>query len=126
MQKCRCFYFEPKGAFVLIRDRITINKSLIPYSFEITLSGEVFEIGVKYNEFADTFTLSLTKDGELICAGEPVVYGVPLFKDVYVCGKYPEIRIVPFDESKENYDVTWDNLGETVFLLIDNGSDSIE
>lgn len=118
--------FALKGSVYLIRDKILINKSLIPYSFDITLSGEVFEIGVKYNEFADIFTLSLTKDGELICSGEPIVYGVPLFKDVYVCGKYPEIRIVPYDESRENSNVTWDNFGETLFLLVDNGSDVIE
>lgn len=110
----------------MIRDRIEINKNLIPYTFNIILSGEVFEIGVKYNEFADMFVLSLTKDGELICAGEPVVYGVPLFKDVYICGKYPEIRIIPFDESKEVCVVTWENFNETVYLIIDNGSDVIE
>ena len=46
------------------KDRIEINKNLIPYSFDITLGGEIFEIGVNYNEFADMFTLSLTKDRE--------------------------------------------------------------
>ena len=66
------------------KDRIEINKNLIPYSFDITLGGEIFEIGVNYNEFADMFTLSLAKDRELICSGEPIVYGVPLFKDIYV------------------------------------------
>ena len=50
----------------LIRDRITINKNLIPYSFDITLSGEVFEIGVKYNEFADMFTLTVYLLKELL------------------------------------------------------------
>ena len=108
------------------KDRIEINKNLIPYSFAITLGGEIFEIGVNYNEFADMFTLSLTKDRELICSGEPIVYGVPLFKDIYVSGKYPVIRIVPYDESNEKCTVTSENFNETVFLLIDNGSDSIE
>lgn len=110
----------------MVRDRIKINKSLIPYKFDITLAGEVFQLGIKYNEFADIFTVSLTKDKELICSGEPVVYGVPLFQDVYVGGKYPALRIVPYDESNENNAVTWDNLEETVFLVIDNGSDTIE
>ena len=44
----------------------------------------------------------------------------------YVSGKYPVIRIVPYDESNENCTVTSENFNETVFLLIDNGSDSIE
>lgn len=110
----------------MTKDRIEINKNLVPYSFNITLSGEVFEIGIKYNEFADLFTLSLTKNKELICSGEPLIYGTALFQDLYVNGKYPALRVVPFDESGENCTVTWDNLNETVFLIIDNGSDSIE
>ncbi|MEI3162987.1 MAG: hypothetical protein V8S74_06250 [Lachnospirales bacterium] len=110
----------------MVRDKIEINKNLIPYSFNITLSGEVFEIGVKYNDYADLFTLSLTKDKELICSGEPIVYGVPLFKDIYVNGKYPNIIILPHDDSGENTTVTWNNFQETVFLVIDNGSDYIE
>ena len=109
----------------MVRDKIEINKILIPYSFNITLGGEVFEIGVNYNEYADMYTLSLTKDRELICAGEPIVYGVPLFNDIYVRGKYPSITIVPYDDSGENATVTKNNFGETVFLVIDNGSDVI-
>lgn len=109
----------------MVRDRIVINKSLIPYKFDITLAGEVFQLGIKYNEFADMFTVSLSKDKELICSGEPIVYGVPLFQDIYVSGKYPALRIVPIDESRENNTVTWDNFEETVFLIIDNGSDVI-
>lgn len=107
------------------RDTIRISKNLIPYSFNIILAGEVFEIGIKYNEYADLFTISLTKDKELICSGEPIVYGVPLFQDIYVSGKYPALKIVPFDESNEIKQVTWDNFEETVFLMIDNGSDEI-
>ena len=107
------------------RDIFNINKNMIPYRFDIILAGEVFEIGVKYNNYADLFTMSLTKNKELICAGEPVIYGVPLFKDIYVSGKYPTLKIVPFDESNENKEVTWDNFGETVRLIIDNGADDI-
>jgi hypothetical protein len=109
----------------LKRDTIRISKNLIPYSFNIILAGEVFEIGIKYNEYADLFTISLTKDKELICSGEPIVYGAPLFQDIYVSGKYPALKIVPFDESNEIKQVTWDNFEETVFLMIDNGSDEI-
>lgn len=110
----------------MIRDKVKINKSLIPYKFDIILAGEIFEIGIKYNEYADLFTISLTKNKELICSGEPIVYGIPLFQDIYVSEKYPALRIVPYDESHENEAVTWDNFEETVFLMIDNGSDNIE
>lgn len=68
------------------------------------------------------FTVDLYRDGELICAGEPIVYGIPLWKDVYKAGVFPAVDIIPRDPSGENNAVTYDNLGRTVLLLIDNGS----
>ena len=109
----------------MIRDTIEINKNLIPYKFNIILAGQVFEIGIKYNEYADLFIMSLSKDNELICAGEPLIYGMPLFNDLYISGKYPALKIIPFDDSKANNNVTWDNFQQTVFLIIDNGSDVV-
>lgn len=107
------------------RDTIQIKKSLIPYTFDILLANEVFNIGVKYNETADLFTIALKKDGVTICTGEPIVYGVPLFNSTYIADKYPKLRIVPYDESEERNKVTWENFNETVFLVVDNGSDEI-
>lgn len=109
-----------------MKDRMEIEKSLIPYTFDILLSGEIFTIRVDYNKVADLIVLSLSKDGEVICSGEPLIYGVPLWKDVFVANKYPAIVIVPKDEAEEMNAVTYDNLNETVFLVIDNGSESIE
>ena len=101
------------------RDYLPINKELIPYTFSILLGEEMFDIRVDYNSLADMFTLSLYKNEELICAGEPVIYGVQLWKDVFVAGKYPNVKITPIDESGETDAVTWDNLNETVFLVVD-------
>lgn len=99
---------------------IPINKELIPYTFEIALGNEIFEIGVNYNNHADLFTLALYKDGKEICAGEPIIYGQPLWKDVYRAQKHPAFMIVPYDESGQTEKVTYDNLGTTVFLHIAN------
>ena len=99
---------------------IPINKNLIPYTFEIVLLEELFEIGVNYNNHADLFTLSLYKDGIEICSGEPIIYGKPLWEDVYIQGEYPMLTIIPLDESGETEKVTWDNLERTVFLFIDD------
>lgn len=104
-----------------MKDRIEINKKLIPYTFDILLGGEMFNIRADYNSVADLFTLDLYKDGELICAGEPIIYGLPLWRNVYVSGKYPCVDIVPLDESGNMNAVTFDNLNETVFLTVDNG-----
>ena len=109
-----------------MRDRIEINKELIPYTFDILLGGEMFNIRVDYNSYADMFTLTIYKDGELICAGEPVIYGVPLWGDVYEAGKYPAVDIIPLDESGEANAVTWDNFNETVFLVIVNQEGDID
>lgn len=111
------------------RDIIEINKEQIPYEFDIVLADETFLIGVNYNEIADLFTLSLSKlneetgEYETICTGEPIIYGQPLWKDVYISDKYPAVDIVPLDESGESTSVTYDNLNNTVFLTIDNGND---
>lgn len=103
------------------RDKIEIKKSLIPYNFNISLAGEIFNLRVDYNATGDFFTVQASKNGDLICAGEPIVYGVPLFQDLYLANVFPALEIVPIDESAETDKVTFDNLGKTVYLLIDNG-----
>ena len=101
-------------------DRILIEKEQIPYRFSIALNSTTFLIEVRYNEECDLFVIGLySKDGTLICY-EPIIYGAQLFKQHYLPGIYPAMRIVPFDESGENTTVTWDNFNKTVFLIIDN------
>jgi hypothetical protein len=107
-------------------DIIEINKDLLPYSCEILLADELFELHFNYNATADLFTVDLYKGGELICAGEPIIYGVKLWKDVYKAGKFPAIDIIPIDPSGESNAVTYDNLCETVLLAIDNGEEGEE
>ena len=101
-----------------MRDRILINKELIPYSFDILLGGEWFEFGINYNKTADLFTVTLSKDGNVLVYNEPVVYGVSLFCDLYLSGVLPMFDIVPFDESEQENKVTYDNFNETVFLCV--------
>lgn len=114
------------------RDIIEINREIIPYEFDIVLADETFKIGVNYNNTAELFTLDLSKldeesgEYETICKGEPVIYGKPLWEDVYINGKYPALVIIPIDESGEYNKVTYDNLNKTVFLCIDNTEDDIK
>ena len=110
-------------------DVIEIEKENIPYSFNIELADEFFQIGVDYNETAEFFTLSLAKlnaetgEYETVCDSEPIVYGVPLWRDVYRSGKFPAVDIIPTDESGGSDAVTYDNLNTTIFLMIDNFED---
>ena len=103
-------------------DVLEINKDLLPYRCNILLAGELFELKFAYNATAALFTVDLYKDGELICAGEPIVYGVPLWQDVYKSATFPALTIVPKDTSGEANAVTFDNLGETVLLIVENGT----
>lgn len=99
-----------------MRDRIEINKEIVPYQFNILLGDEPFEFYVNYNGTADLVTVSLYKNDELICT-EPVILGVPLFQDVYQPGRFPAVTIEPYGDADA---VTYANLGETVFLTIDD------
>lgn len=102
-------------------DILEIKKDLIPYRCTILLAGEQFELQFNHNATADIFTIDLYRDGELLCAGEPIVYGVKLWHEVYDAATFPAVDIIPLDPSGESNAVTWDNLGETVLLVVDNG-----
>lgn len=103
----------------MARDRIEINKSLIPYTFDIVLGAEEFTFRVDYNNTGEFFTVELSKNGETLCSGEPIIYGKRLFSDIW-SPKFPAIDIVPIDPSSEYNAVTYDNLCNGVILAIDN------
>lgn len=105
-------------------DRIEINKSLIPYTFDIVLGAEQFTFRVDYNNVGEFFTIELSKNGETICSGEPIIYGKKLFSDIWN-NKFPAIDIIPIDPSKEYNAVTFDNLCAGVILALDNGEVSL-
>lgn len=102
-----------------MKDRILINKNMIPYGFNITLGDILYRIEINYNKTADLFTIALYKNNYCICFGEPIIYGSPLFNDIYNYG-FPSITIIPYDESGINNEITYKNFNETVFLCIDD------
>lgn len=109
----------------MTHDYIEINKNLIPYEFQILLVDEMFKIGVNYNTTAALFVVDLYKLNEEtglyneVCLGEPVIYGKPLWQDVRRVGSFPNLKIIPLDESGSTIAVTFDNLGKTTFLTLD-------
>lgn len=104
-----------------MRNCIEINKELVPYQFSILLADEWFDLYIGYNKMADMFTVTLYKDDELIST-EPLIFGVPMFQDVYQPGIFPAITLVPYGANEQV--VTFENLGETVFLTVDDEGDS--
>lgn len=107
-----------------MRDRIIIEKDLIPYTFEIVLGNDNYGLSVDYNETGDLYTISLYKDDELIVT-EPIIYNQPLFGDVYMVDRFPVVIIVPTDESGQETEVTSENFGVSVFLCIDDTAENI-
>lgn len=103
-----------------MRDIIEVNKSLLPYNFNIVLAGDEYNMEFMYNKAADLFTCTLSKEGEVLVYNEPVIYGVEMFADVYKSGLFPMLSIVPLDESGNETEVTYENFGKTLFLTIDD------
>ena len=108
-----------------MRDYIPVNKELIPYNFNILLGSTLFNLKINYNKRKDLFTVDVLRENEVICYGEPIVYGLPLFQDIFMVEKYPCLNIIPLDLSGNTNKVTYDNFYNTVFLYIDNEGNSL-
>lgn len=96
---------------------IEIEKSQVPYRFDISLSEEIFTFEIQYNSEYDFFTVDLEQNGEVIVYGEKIVYGIPLFEDVKD-GRFPQVQIIPYDESGINTEVIFKTLNDSVFLYV--------
>ena len=101
-------------------DYISIDKSLIPYAFDITLEEETYTFEVNYNNANDFFTINLLKNSVIIVLGEKLVYAKPLFLSA-VHKDIPWPTIIPFDLSENTERITFENLSESVFLYILEG-----
>ncbi|MET4562174.1 hypothetical protein ABIA69_003360 [Lysinibacillus parviboronicapiens] len=96
---------------------IDINKDEIPYSMEIELVGEVFEMELNYNRAHDFFTVDLFKDGEALVIGEKIILNRQLFRNC-INLDLPKVQIIPKDRAGVADRITFDNLNETVFLYV--------
>jgi len=103
-------------------DYIEIEKDLIPYRFDISLADTMYTFEAHYNAEHDYFTVDLERDGEVLVVGEKLVYGAVLFGDVWD-NRFPDVAIIPYDESENSNAVTWDTLNVSVFLFLIEGDD---
>lgn len=108
----------------MAKNTIEINKSLIPYTFNIVLGSEEYAFRVDYNNEGGFFTVELSKNGKTLCSGEPLMYGRALFSDIKN-NNYPIVNIVPHDPAGNYSAVTYDNLCDRVLLVIDNEEESV-
>lgn len=108
-------------------DYIEIDKENIPEMFYIDLADETFKLKFAYNDTGDFFTVDLykpneTEEDEEMILGEKLVINKPLWSDISDLS-LPAPNIVPMDLSGKENRITWDNLGVTVFLFIDDQGD---
>ncbi len=109
-----------------MRDRVPIKKENLPYRVNLILAAGVYTVEIHYNSRMDGYVLHLYRGDELLCGGEKLVYGRPLWRDCYEAEQYPVLRLVPYDESDQADEVTRETLGKTVFLTIEDQGDSVE
>lgn len=86
------------------------------------MSGETFQFNVNYNTLADYFTLDLYKDHEVIVLGEKIVFNNILFERYNYKEIPKDILFVNTQTLAENR-VTFENLGEDVFIFAINEVD---
>ena len=113
---------------------IDIDPTQVPYQFDIQLAGITYTFDIKYNNVGEFFTADLYRQKIPVAYGEKIVYGKPMFspktqivnnKTVIVpqYASYPKLIILPYDTSKKENKVTYDNLGSTVFLYVRTEAD---
>lgn len=100
-------------------DYIPVDASKVPYNFSIKLDDRTYTLTIKYNSVNEVFTadLAVTATGQVLCYGDPVLYGRAMFGSIET-EEYPLPVIVPYCLSGEESRVTIDNLGKTVQLYL--------
>lgn len=96
---------------------LDIEKTSIPYRQNVRIENETFGFTINYNEEGNFFTIDLYRGNELLVTGEKLVYGKSLFS-TYADTRFPKAAIIPGDLTQQSEEVTWETLGESVFLFI--------
>ncbi len=99
-----------------MRNYIKIDKSLIPYEFDIRLNKITYTFKIDHNSRHDFFTIAIKKvSGEIYTTGEKMRLNKPLLSERgYV--DFP--LVVPSDATGQATRITWGNMGVTVFLYV--------
>lgn len=103
---------------------IHLIKDALPYKCDIQLEGETFTFTFYYNAEYDYFTVDLAKGDDVILYGDKIVYGKPLFSTFNHIEK-PKLDIIPFDKGNKETRVTYENIGDSVFLYVVGEEDVI-
>ena len=105
------------GSFTV--EYIPVDVDKVPYNFHIKLGDRTFVFTIKYNEQAKLYTadLKIAATGEILCYGDPVLYGRALFNTVED-ERFPQPVIIPYCIHGNEDRVTKENFGKTVQLYL--------
>lgn len=100
-------------------DYIEVEKDRIPYTFRIKLQDRTYVFTIRFNSEAGFFTVDLAaSDCEILCYGDIVRYGRPLFESVSD-ERFPLPVIVPYCLTGDEIEtVTYANFGKEVKLYL--------
>lgn len=101
---------------------IEIDKTLVPYSFNVELSGFVYTFTINYNFLFDYFTVDLKLGDTVLVAGEKLVLNEILFRDLAedkdgnLNNNFPREILFPAASDNSIERITYDNFGSEVQL----------
>lgn len=110
-----------------VYDIVNFDKTELPERFEIDFYEQTVVLQFDYNATGDFFTVHLYKiggDGEdvPVVLGEKLVLGRPLWENIPRFD-IPAPTLIPLDIGMEADCVTYENMNESVFLYILDGSE---
>lgn len=113
-------------------DSIDIDKTLVPYKFDINLSSRIYTFVINYNVLFDFFTADLLLNGSVLVKDEKLVLNQFLFRDISEDSDHNQDPNFPsellFVGTTDNTikRISYDNLGDTVFLYCISRNEVIE
>ncbi len=96
---------------------LPVFKDDTPYSADYRIGGATYNFTFNYNSEGDFFTVGLARGDETLVLGEKIIFGRMLFAS-YFDERFPLAAIVPIDLSGQVDRVGWEELGNSVFLVV--------
>ena len=95
--------------------KIIVDKTNIPYKFEIKIDGEIYDVAIGYNQTHDYFIFTLIKGEVVLMESEKAILNQSLFENVQNAPN-GVIAIVGINEDVK--EITFDNLNFKTILTV--------
>lgn len=101
---------------------IDIDKTMVPYKFDINLSNRIYTFIINYNVMFDFFTADLLLNGTILVKSEKLVLNQFLFREIAedsehnIDPNFPTELLFVGTTDNTIKRVSYENIGDTVFL----------